>query len=321
MEQFKDFRKSGLFILASGIEVPGELSLKDGATSLDLYSTAFFDTYASDDIAGSFHDRSKVSLIKCITMSSPGSGNRGDEHCYFSTVFPHFALFGDEHITSADRKIVAVSFAVDDAPAVFYDFDAFGSVVDARPHMERIVETAESGRMIVVGENPLLFYFTGKNEVFAVDTVLGGISATHGVSYTSPGPAGIHVRNTISLNIKFPAGQTVDEATAAVIDTLRFLDVIAGRPQNITQLVFRLVGTTDERASTLAAYWCLPPHRKKGDESLRPLPLIFHFGEAMPLGRLRLSWHIGLNATTSGVMRGSGMLLRRHTKIAITLIG
>lgn len=272
MEKFQDFRKSGLFRVSSNVEVPGELSLKGGATSLDLYSTSFFNTHVSQDIAGTLHDRTKVSLIDCITMAGPGSGTRGEEHYYFSSIFPHFALFGDEHITSTDRKIVEVSFAVDDAPTVFYDFDAFGSVIDARPHMERIADAKENGRTIEIGEHPLIFYFTGKYDIFSVDTVLGNISATHGISYTFPGPAGIQVQNTIRLNITFPGEQTVEEAIAAVMDTLRFLEVIAGRPQNIVDLVFRLATSTDERPRTLDAYWCLLPRRDKDDESRKPHP-------------------------------------------------
>lgn len=272
MEKFKDFRQAGSFRISSGIEVPGELLLKGGATSLDLYSTSFFYTRASEDIAGTFHDRSKVSLINCITRSGPGSGTRGDEHYHFSKVFPHFALFGDEHITSTDRKIVEVSFAVDDAPVVFYDFDAFGSVIDARPHMERIAKAKRGGRAIEIGEHPRLFYFTGKHDIFSVETVLGAISATHGISYTFPGPEGIYVQNTIRLNITFPAEKTVHEAIAAVIDMLRFLEVVAGRPQNIVELVFRLATSTDERPRALDAYWSLPPRREKDDESQRPHP-------------------------------------------------
>lgn len=272
MEKFKDFRKSGLFRVSSDVEIPGELSLKGGATSLDLYSTSFFNTHASEDIVGTLHDRTKVSLINCITISGPGSGTRGEEHYHFSSVFPHFALFGDEHISSADRKIAEVSFAIDDAPAVFYDFDVFGSVIDARPHMERIAEAKESGRTIEIGEHPLLFYFTGKHDIFSIDTVLGKISATHGISFTSPGPVGIHVQNTIRLNITFPTEQIVEEAIAAVIDTLRFLEVIAGRPQNISELIFRLPASTNGRPRTLDAYWCLPPRRNKDDESHTPHP-------------------------------------------------
>lgn len=266
MEKFKDFRKSGLFKVSSDVEVLGELSLRYGATSLDLYSTSFFNTNESDDISGIFHDRTKVSLLKCFTTSGPGSGTRGGEHYYFSSVFPHFALFGEEHISSSDRKIVSVSFAVDDAAAVFYEFGAFGSVIEARPYMVTIAEAKESSWAMEVGEHPLLFYFNGKFEIFSVDTVLGKVSATHRIDYTNPGPTGIHVKSTIFLNITFATEQTVAETIAAVMDTLRFLEVIAGRPQNISELIFLLPTLTDGRRPTLDTYWSLPPQR---DEDVR----------------------------------------------------
>lgn len=272
MEKLKDFRKSGLFITSADVEVLGELSLKGGATSLDLYSKEFFNTHLSKDMIGTFHDRSKVSLIDCITMSGLGHGIRGEEHYHFARVFPHFVLFGDEHITSVDRKIVEVSFVVDDASILFYDFDVFGSVIDARPYMERIAEAKEGDRTIMIGEHPLLFYFTGKHDIFSVNTVLGEISATHGISYTFPGPTGINVQNTIRVNIAFPSGQTVDESIKAVIDTLRFLEGVAGRPQNIELLTFGLATTNNEHPSTLDVYWCLSPRRDKDDESQKPHP-------------------------------------------------
>lgn len=272
MEKFKDFRKSGTFKLSSGIEVSGELLLQAGATSLDLYSSTFFDTHKSADIAGTLHDRSKVSLIGCITVSGPGWGSRGEEQYHFSSVFPHFVLLGDEHITSTDRKIAEISFSVDDAPSIFYDFDAFGTVINARPHMEKIVDAKkEAGRNIEIGEHPHIFYFTGKHEIFSIDTALGKISATHDISYTSPGPEGINVRNTIRVNIAFPDEKTVDEAIGSVLDALRFLEVIAGRPQNIVELTLSLTNATD-KPRNLAAYWCLPPRRETEDESSKPHP-------------------------------------------------
>ena len=271
MEKYKGFRKSGVFRVSSGVEVPGDLSLKGGSTLLTLYSKSF-GVHASEDLAGTFHDRSRVSLINCITMSESGRGGKDEESYHTTSVFPHFALFGDDHITSEDRKIVGVNFAIDDAQAVFYDFDAFGSVIDARPHMERIAEAKKGGRTIEIGEHPLIFYFTGKYDIFSVDTLLGKISATHAISYSSPDVQGIHVRNTNRVNIAFPIGQTVEETVAAVIDTLGFLQIVAGRPQNITEMVFRLASSNDERPRTLDAYWCLPPHREIDDESQKPYP-------------------------------------------------
>lgn len=64
MDKFKDFRKSGSFRLASGVEVTGELSLKGGATSLDLFSSTFFDTHASEDIAQARQQRQRIQPIR-----------------------------------------------------------------------------------------------------------------------------------------------------------------------------------------------------------------------------------------------------------------
>ena len=85
MQKYEGFKKAGNFMLTTGTEVQGELCLKGAATTLDLYSGAFFDTHANQDIFGLFYDRSKVSLINCIKMSGPGSVSRGDERYHFSS--------------------------------------------------------------------------------------------------------------------------------------------------------------------------------------------------------------------------------------------
>jgi hypothetical protein len=74
MESFEGFRKSGTFVVAPGTEVQGELILKGDRTTLDLYSKDFFTTHDLPDgcIAGTFHDRTKVSLIDCVTMMDYG---------------------------------------------------------------------------------------------------------------------------------------------------------------------------------------------------------------------------------------------------------
>lgn len=273
MQSFEGFRKSGTFFVSPEIEVQGELILKGDGTTLDLYSKDFFSTHDLKDgcITGTFYDRTKVSLIHCITTQGPGSGTRGKEKYHFSSVFPHFALFGDEHITSEDRKISEVSFLVDDAATLFYDFDAFGQVINALPHMERIVETKEIERDIAIGKHPMIFYFTGKHEVFTAETALGTISAEHRPSYSMPGPHGIKLDNEIHVNVAFKEALNVGEAITKVDAVLRFLEIIAGRPQNVLRLAFRLQ-STDERPSLLNVYWCMPPNREGGKEDRRPHP-------------------------------------------------
>jgi ApeA N-terminal domain 1 len=269
-QKYEDFKKAGRFTLTNGMELQGELCLKGTATTLDLYSDSSFDRHASSDIFGTFYDRSKVSLINCVTMSGVSS-TRGGEDYHFSSIFPHFVIFGDQRISSSCRIIRELSFTVDDAATLFYDFDAFGSVINAKPHMEHIVEAEakQLGRKIEIEEYPLLFYFTGKYEIFGVDTVLGKISATHHPSWKSPGPEGIYVNNTIRINVAFYSEKSVDEAIRSVLDILRFLEVIAGRPQNTSDLSFFPVSAQDH-SKPLDVYWCMPPQRESDNESRKP---------------------------------------------------
>jgi hypothetical protein len=155
-------------------------------------------------------------------------------------------------------------------PRLFYDFDAFGKVTDPGPHMKRIIEEKKGkGRDIALGEHPMLFYFTGKYEVFKAETVFGTITATHSPSHSLPGPRGINVDNKIHVNIAFSQGVTVEEAIAKVDTLLRFLEIIAGRPQSVLRLIFRLAGN-EEAPTLLNVYWCMPPSRDAGDTGRQP---------------------------------------------------
>ena len=274
MESFEGFRKSGTFIVAPALEVQGDLILGGDTTTLDLYSTHPFTTHTLQDgcILGWLHDRTKVSLIKCITTQGLGSGSRGKERYHYASVFPHFVVFGDEHITSADHKITGLSFHIDDAAELFQDFHAFGQVMDASSYMERIVETEKvPGKNIAVGEDPMVWYFTGKYEIFRSDTALGTISATHRPTFTTGGPKGIKVENEIHLDMSFKNGVTVDEAITRINTLLRFLEIIAGRPQTLLRLAFVIQGPEAERKS-LDVYWSMSPSRTADSVERAPHP-------------------------------------------------
>jgi hypothetical protein len=274
MESFEGFRKSGTFTVAAGTEVQGDLILKGPKTVLDLYAKDSFSTHGIQEgcILGRLHNQTKVSLINCITTKGPGSGSRGDERYHFSTVFPHFVIFGEEHITATDKKITNMSFHVEDADSLFYDFDAFGLVIDAKPHMAKIIEERrEYGRDITVGEHPMLFYFTGKYEIFKAKTVLGTVTAEHRPSFTMPGPHGIKLDNKIVVNIAFKESAAIDEAITAVHTLLRFLEIIAGRPQAVLRLVFVIPGPAD-RPRILDVYWSMLPSRDSDDTERIPHP-------------------------------------------------
>ncbi|MGI0490747.1 HEPN domain-containing protein [Alkalinema pantanalense CENA528] len=277
-QEYEGFKKAGIFSFTNEIELQGELCLKGAATTLVVYSSSSFDWhmnldwYTNVDIFGIFFDRSKVSLINCVTMSS-SSATRDNELYNFSTIFPHFAIFGDQHISSSCQIIRELSFTVNDAAALFHDFDAFGLVIDAKPYIEDIVETRakQRGGKIEIGEYPQIFYFTGKYEIFSIDTALGKISATHCPSYQSPSPKGIYVANSIKINIAFYSCKSIDEAITSVLDVLKFLEIIAGRPQNISDLVFLPVSTQDH-LKPLKVYWCMPPQYEHDGISREPHP-------------------------------------------------
>jgi hypothetical protein len=276
MDPYDGLKKAGTFSLPSGIEVQGELALKGDETTLDLYAKDFFNTRGLKDgsLTGTFLDRSKVSLIDCITTQGFGSGSRGGERYHFSTIFPHYVIFGDEHIAASDRRIAEVTFLIDDATSVFYDFDAFGSVFDGRALMEKIAEAEkakENGRDIAIGEHPQVFYFTGKHEIVTAETTLGRVSAGHSHSFSMPGPAGIIVENKILVNIAFEENATVSESLEKFQTLLRFLEIIAGRPQNVLQLKFRL-RSDPEKHILLDVYSCMASKRDDRAEERRPHP-------------------------------------------------
>jgi hypothetical protein len=123
-------------------EIYGELTLAGPKTSLYLHDRDYFSPLNLPDqsLKGTLHDLTKVSLLRCIMLSGPGSATRGTERYSFSTLFPHFALFGDRFIGPNDSKIVELKFSIDDATALFYDFDAFGHLIHPEQFINQLVD-------------------------------------------------------------------------------------------------------------------------------------------------------------------------------------
>ena len=107
--------------------------------------------------------------------------------------------------------------------------------------------------------------------VFTAETVLGTVSASHRPSYTMPGPHGIEVNNRIDLDIAFKEGATVREAVTAVRTLLRFVEIIAGRPQTVLRLAFLVPGDED-RPKILDVYWSMSPTREDEEGDRKPHP-------------------------------------------------
>ena len=210
-------------------------------------------------------------LIQGITTSGTGSGSRGDERYHFANIFPHFVAYGDHHIDSDEKTISEVHFVVDDASTLFYDFDAFGSLIDAKPFIKQIAHGNALPREIKTGPDPEILYFTGKREIFAADTVLGRVSALHSPSHSLGGPDGVHLKNTIFVTIAFKVPVTFDDATFHTLTLIRYLGMLAGRPQNFLKFGLR-IGSDQENSAFLRVYWSMPPKRDPSHEENGPHP-------------------------------------------------
>ena len=113
------------------------------ATSLYLHDKEFFSTHnvPSRCIRGVLHDLTHVTLVDCVSPPIPRSFSQDDDQYHFTNVFPHYVIHGENNLDSKAEVINAVSFLIDDAPRLFDDFDAFGSLLfDARPYVDQIVK-------------------------------------------------------------------------------------------------------------------------------------------------------------------------------------
>jgi hypothetical protein len=272
-DKLEDSKRSGKFTLSPGREVRGELTLTGANSSLYLHDEEYFNPHGIPDqcILGVLDDLTKVSLIQCITTSGPGSGSRGDERYHFANIFPHHVVYGDCHITPTEKSIAAVHFVIDDATTLFYDFDAFGSLIDARPFIEQITRANGLDRIITTGPSPAILYFTGKREIFSADTVLGKVSATHNPTQSLGGPSGVRLDNTVLVNIAFKEMVTFEEAILRTLDLLRFLELVVGRPQNLLDLRLRKESNLGQPVF-LRVYWSMPPKREPSNEQEKPHP-------------------------------------------------
>jgi len=280
MHKLEGTKRAGMFTVSPDRVVYGELTYAGRETSLRVTDTTYFDTYPIQGgcLKGTLHDLTKVSLLRCVTTPVPSSVSRGIEGYYFADVFPHFIVHGDRQITSGERVITEVRFLVDDASTLFYDFDAFGTLINARPLIGEVVAARRRelerwpgrSRDIRIGPNPAILYFTGQHEMLSCDTVLGKVHVTHHTSHNLGGPSGAYLKSRIFTGIRFKRPCSFDDTITRTLTLLRFLEVVVGRPQNVISLQLQ-VTSEEDAPCVLDVYWSMPPKRK-GKRDFRPHP-------------------------------------------------
>jgi hypothetical protein len=200
-----------------------------------------------------------------------GNGGRISEYQ------PHFVLAGRSPLDAAYR-IKSLSFSVDDAESLFYDFDAFSIAIDCKEQAEDIIaaQAAKFNRPIEVGEDSILAYFTGKLDILSAETALGKLSVRHRPSYNTGGPGGVSIKNRIILQLDFPEAKQIDGAVRYLMPHLRFLQLMAGRKQKLSALNAQLDGVDEHNWSNLI--WCLAWSRETDGKEPSPADLPINGG-------------------------------------------
>ena len=268
-------RMLGTFSLPSGQQVFGELRLQGQKTLLKLRHEVFVPPLERQQVIhGQLHDLSKVSCLQCVG-GRWGSTWREDEGTYYhADVFPHFVTVGSEHLQPEQPSIKAVHFAVDDLTSIFYDFDAFGHVIDSTPLIEAVVRANKCDRPIPIGDMPRIAYFTGKHEIIAVETVIGRVSVNHCPSYSMGGPEGVFIKNRMMITIAPPTPIAFDECIERTMTIFRFLSLLAGRKQGIKSVFLDIATESDQLRAPLQLSWSFAPrgHKRKDDSNQKPHP-------------------------------------------------
>jgi hypothetical protein len=264
----------GHFGIGEGRTVLGDLSLRGRDTLLYLHdSEPFFITpgqpYA---LHGVLHNRTKVTVIGSSVRSSMGSVRRLDEHFHFTELLPAFVVSGDHHLEIETPTISRIGFHVDDAEEIFYDFDALGHVIDARPIIDQVVKENERriDRTIATGPAPEIVYFAGRIELANIETVIGQVRIFHDPLPSGPlsSPRFVAIQNRTLVEIAFPELQLLQPALDRLMSLRRFLGMIAGRPQNIDALWLETV--EDDQPRKLEVYWTRSPGRATLGEEQHP---------------------------------------------------
>jgi len=271
----RDQRFHGTFQLLNGPSSFGELVIGGRRTLLNLTSQSELPPLRSiGNILGVSLDGKKITCMDCVGSSQGRSTQGRVVTHHYAHVFPHYVVIGNEHIDSKSACIQRISFTVHDITSLFYDFDAFGFVLDASKVIDSVLEQQSRIRKIEAGEWPEVAYFTGRFTVAETDSPIGKIAVRHRPTSNMGGPDGFHMKNTIYVSIEPDSSVTFADAMDRATCVARFLSVAAGRMQGIIDITVDTAGGPDDgRRDPLQVHWSYAPKAgKSSDSERRPHP-------------------------------------------------
>jgi hypothetical protein len=300
----------GTYNLADGRSVVGELRLKGANTLLKLHSDQdFVPILPGANIEGVAYTGERLTLIDC---HSPGSGHtyfKGQPLVYHTDVFPHYVAVGRRHLKPDEPVVRAIHFTTTDLATLFYDFDAFGHVIDPKPVIDLVLEETRRTRPVQSGNRPQVMYFSGKDCIAKVSTDIGEVSVHHRPSSNMGGPSGVFIKNRIVVSINPEQAITFDDAINRMHELARFLSMAAGRVQGVEHIYINTTEVTNDAAQPLAIYPTFRWKTRDKDEQREPHP-----GD-VPLDPLRHPAEFEA-VLTDWIRRNNGWRLARARYIA-----
>lgn len=245
----------GMYQLPGGQSVVGELQLNGATTSLKLHSDVFLARVEEAAyIEGVTYSGECVTLIDCLTHGVAQSTSRDGATRYSAEVFPHYVAVGRHHIRTEERCVKAIHFTATDLETLFYDFDAFSTVIDSKSIIDVVLRERRQIRPVETGETPRVLYFTGKDCIANVSTAIGRIAVHHRPFFSCGGPSGVFLKNRIVVTVAPDQPVSFIDAVDRMHDVTTFLSMAAGRTQGLKHIHISTTESTDSTPIFLNIY-------------------------------------------------------------------
>lgn len=279
------FAKNGMFDTPVG-KLSGRLTLDATDNLLELWGTK--DVWPPGGITphspirGLLEDQKRVFLPEFEwTRVGRTFGSEGETNRY--SLSPLFAVVGTAPFSG---EISRVSFKLDDAGAIFYDREAFGSLSFGK---EKEARTVLRNAGIKIGPNvPYVSYWTGKSVILSVEASPGKVSVWNSPTLAATSETAVAgLTNSVVVSVEFPEPVTeMRELWKIVAKFTRFFGIIAGRPQNILALHVE----DGEGARSEAYFPTFPSRSEDNEEIIRLASLVDAAKEPKNFSRFMANW-------------------------------
>ena len=227
--------KFGIFSVPPDLEANGSLTLAARETALYLWSESPLEICAGSTITGILDDLTSVSLIGC-NVTSEGHIGKWDRIRYKCFLSPRCVVLGSRYISHDENVVHDISFVLEHAVSLFHDTDAYGTIFNNAEAVGMVAKFDNPESSTFTGDSSWVSYYTGKKTVFASDTEIGHVSASHSPIFTI-GNAHDHglVKGT-EICIRFDPPLSVMEALFRMGRVLQFFSIVTGYSQNVSTI-------------------------------------------------------------------------------------